>query len=108
MDAITRHFKKPPQEKTFFTGYFQYRLLFAYQPAYSYYLYAKEMGYSPVNLTRGSLLSKFDKPNQKLVKKLLRKNGIILTDEISFVSAWNLIFRFGIEINVKNRTNTSN
>jgi hypothetical protein len=63
----------------------------AYGPAYSYFLYAKEKGYTPVNLTKNSLLSKFSKPNQKIVRKLLRKNGIVIADESGFIEAWNLI-----------------
>jgi hypothetical protein len=74
----------------------------AYQPAYLYYLYSAPNGYLPVNLTRGSLLSKFSKPNQKVVRKLLRKNGIMLTDESGFVKAWNLIEEKGIEVDFKN------
>jgi hypothetical protein len=74
----------------------------AYQPAYLYFLYSPDKGYSPVNLNRGSLLSKFDKSNQKLVKKLLRKNGIMLTDESGFVKAWNLISEQKVEVIFKN------
>ncbi|MEI6276250.1 MAG: hypothetical protein WCP08_09680 [Prolixibacteraceae bacterium] len=72
----------------------------AYQPGYLYFLYSAEKGYSPVNLTRKSLLSKFNKPNQKLVKKLLRKNGVMLTDEPGFVKAWDLILDNGITLNI--------
>jgi hypothetical protein len=67
------------------------KLGLAYQPSYSYYIYAAGKGYSSLNLNRNSLLSKFDKPNQKLVKKVLRKNRVMITDESSFVLAWNLI-----------------
>jgi hypothetical protein len=74
----------------------------AYQPAYLYFLFSAEKGYLPVNLTRGSLLSKFNKPNQKLVKKLLRKNGVMLNDETGFIKAWNLIMEKGVEIDFKN------
>ena len=70
----------------------------AYQPAYVYYLYSKEKGYSALNVSRNSLLSKFTKPNQKMIKKLLRKNGAIITDESSFIKAWNLIRECGVEI----------
>ncbi len=69
----------------------------AYEPAYSYFLYAQEKGYTPVNPTRNSLLSKFSKPNQKIVRKLLRKNGIVIADESGFVEAWNLIREKEIE-----------
>jgi hypothetical protein len=63
----------------------------AYEPAYNFFLYSKEKGYSPVNLSRNSLLSKFSKLNQKIVRKLLRKSGIVIADEQSFIDAWNLI-----------------
>jgi len=70
----------------------------AYEPAYSYFLYSPTKGYTPVNLNRNSLLSKFSKPNQKIVKKLLRKNGVVIADELDFVRAWNLIEENGIEL----------
>jgi hypothetical protein len=63
----------------------------AYQPAYIYFLYSKDKGYSAINLNRNSFLAKFDKPNQKLIKKLLRKNGVYISDETSLVNAWNLV-----------------
>lgn len=69
----------------------------AYVPAYSYFLYAQEKGYTPVNPTRNSLLSKFSKPNQKIAKKLLRKNGVVIADESGFIEAWNLIREKEIE-----------
>jgi hypothetical protein len=67
----------------------------AYQPSFAFYMYAQGKGYSPINLTRNSLLSKFDKPTQKLIRKLLRKNGIFIADEESFISAWNLVTESG-------------
>ncbi len=70
----------------------------AYEPAYSYFFYSPDKGYTPVNLNRNSLLSKFTKPNQKIVKKLLRKNGIVIADESGFVGAWNLIEESGMEL----------
>jgi hypothetical protein len=70
----------------------------AYLPAYVYYLYSKEKGYSPVNLNRNSFLSKFDKPDQKPVRKLLRKNGVIIVDESSLVKAWNLVKEYSFNI----------
>jgi hypothetical protein len=71
----------------------------AYQPAYVYYFYSKEKGYSPVNLNRNSFLSKFYKPDQKLVKKMLRKNGIFISDETTLVDAWNLVKESSLQIN---------
>jgi len=67
------------------------KLGLAYKQSYSYYMFAPNKGYSILKLNRNSLLSKFDKPNQKLVRKVLRKNGVMITDEASFVLAWNLI-----------------
>ena len=78
------------------TSYSKFGL--AYQPSYRYYLYSAEKGYSPVKLTRNSLLSKFDKPNQKLIKRILRKNYVQITDETSFVKAWNLVNESGIRM----------
>lgn len=68
----------------------------AYLPSYTYYLYSPESGFLPININRSSLLSKFTKPNQKLVKKLLRKNGVYIADEPSFVKAWGLIIEKGL------------
>jgi len=63
----------------------------AYQPAYIYYFYSKDKGYTPVNLNRKSFLSEFNKSDQKPVRKLLRKNGVIIVDESGLVKAWNLV-----------------
>lgn len=70
----------------------------SYQNNYSYFLYAKDKGYIPVKINRSSLLSKFDKPTQKIVKKLLRKNGVQIIGEPGFIRAWNLIKENGIKI----------
>lgn len=59
----------------------------AYQPAYDYYLYSADKGFSQIKPGRTSLLSKFDKTNQKVVKKLLRKNGISISDESGLINA---------------------
>ena len=79
------------------TSFSKYGL--AYQPASYYYLYSIERGYSPIKTSRSSLLSKFNKPNQKLVKKLLRKNSVQIIDEQSFADAWGLIAKSGIAVN---------
>ena len=71
----------------------------SYQPANIYYLYSQEKGFSALNPGRNSLLSKFSKANQKIVKKLLRKNGVFITDEPSFLKAWTLIAEKEIETN---------
>ncbi len=69
----------------------------SYQPAWCYYIYSVGKGYSQVNISRNSLLSKFSKQNQKLIRKLLRKNGIFIADESEFTKAWNLIVENGFE-----------
>ena len=68
----------------------------SYQPSYSYYLYSPDKGYTPINLSKNSLLSKYSKTNQKLLRKTLRKNGVYISDEPSFVKAWNLTNEYGI------------
>ena len=70
----------------------------AFQPSFYYYIYSAGKGYSPIKMNRSSLLSKFNKPNQKQVKKILRKNKLLIEDEHSFVVAWNLIKDKEIEI----------
>lgn len=71
----------------------------SYQPAYNYYLYNEKKGYELIRLNRNSLLSNFDKLTQKSVKKILRKNKVLVTDESSFVIAWNLLKENGITVN---------
>jgi len=75
------------------------KLGLAFKQSYIYYMYSADKGYSPLKLNRNSLLSKFDKPNQKLVKKIFRKNKVAFTDESGFVLAWNLLKESGISIN---------
>ena len=70
----------------------------AFQPSFYYYIYSADKGYSPIKMNRSSLLSKFNKPNQKQVKKMLRKNKVLIEDEHSFIAAWNLIKDKQIEI----------
>jgi hypothetical protein len=70
----------------------------SYQNDYSFYFYAKDKGYSQVKITKSSLLSKFDKLTQKTIKKLLRRNGVQISDETSFIHAWNLIKENGIKL----------
>ena len=71
----------------------------AYKKSYYYYMYADGRGYSPLNPNRNSLLTKLDKPNQKLAKRILRKNRVVLTDETSLVLAWNILKENGVTIN---------
>lgn len=70
----------------------------SYQEAYNYYLYNSKKGYELIRINKSSLLSKFDKPTQKTVKKLLRKNDVMVNDEPGFVAAWNLIKENGINM----------
>lgn len=69
----------------------------AYMPTYVYYIFSPQKGYDPVKISRKSLLSKFSKVDQKLIKKTLRKNGVFISDEMTFVKAWNLINELGLE-----------
>lgn len=75
------------------------KLGLAYQKSYIYCIYAVGKGYSSISLNRNSLLSKFDKPNQKLVRKTLRKNRVMISDETSFILAWNILKENGIKLN---------
>ena len=74
----------------------------SYQKDYSYFFYAPDKGYTFVRVNKSSLIAKFDKPDQILVKKILRKNRLTASDEPSFVKAWNLIKENGIKINLSN------
>ncbi|MEI6138549.1 MAG: hypothetical protein WCP85_04770 [Mariniphaga sp.] len=74
----------------------------SYQKDYSYFFYSPDKGYTFVRINKSSFLSKFDKPDQILVKKILRKNRVTISDENSFVRAWNLIKENGIKINLNN------
>ena len=68
-----------------------------YLPTYYYYMFSEGKGYTPLNISRNSLLSVFSPANQKLAKKLLRRNRVTVTDEVSFVLAWNLLKVNGIK-----------
>ena len=70
-----------------------------YQDDFTYYFYSKDKGFTPVKPTKSSLLSKFDKTTQKAVKRLLRKNGVQISDESGFIKAWNVIKENGIKVN---------
>lgn len=72
----------------------------AYKQTYYYYVYVADKGYSPLNITRNSLLSKLDKQNQKLAKRILRKHRLVFTDEASLVLAWNILKENGIVFNI--------
>ena len=62
-----------------------------YQEAYSYYLYHPEKGYELIRINKNALFSKFSEPDQKQIKIILRKNGVRIKNEESFVKAWKLI-----------------
>lgn len=70
-----------------------------YQKSYTYFLYNHKKGYEQIRISRNSLFSKFDKPNLKLVKKILRGNKVVIKDETGFLKAWNLIKKNGIKVN---------
>ena len=74
----------------------------SYQKDYSYFFYSPDKGYTFVRINKSSLLSKFGKTDQILVKKILRKNRVTISDENSFVRAWNLIKENGIKLNLSN------
>ncbi|MFA5327358.1 MAG: hypothetical protein WC384_06170 [Prolixibacteraceae bacterium] len=69
-----------------------------YSPVYSYYIYSPGKGYLPVKKNIFSLLSKFDKTQQKPIKKMLRKKRISIVDEDTFVQAWKAIVQEGYQI----------
>jgi len=70
----------------------------SYQEAYNYYLYNKERGYELIRISKGSLLSKCDPSNQKLARKILRRNKVNILDEKSFVKAWSLMKENGVNL----------
>jgi hypothetical protein len=69
-----------------------------YTPAYVYYFYSPEKGFSPVRMNLVSFLSKFDKTQQKPIKRMLRKKRIRIEGEVSFIQAWNAIKGEGYQI----------
>ena len=71
----------------------------SYQEAYNYYLYNKEKGYQLIRISKGSLLSKCEPSQQKLVRRILRRNKVNIRDEKSFVVAWYLMKENGVKIN---------
>ena len=70
----------------------------AYLNEYLYYFYSPQKGYAAVKPNRTSLLSRFDKESQRPIKKLLRKNNILIHDEFSFVMAWQTIEKHGFKV----------
>ncbi len=70
-----------------------------YVPSFNYYLYTNKDGYIPIKIGKNPFLSKFTKPNQKLVRKLLRQNKITIKDEPGMVKALELVEANRIAIN---------
>lgn len=70
-----------------------------YVPSFNYYLYTTKNGYIPIKIGKNPFLSKFTKPNQKLVRKLLRQNKITIKDEPGMVKALELVKANRIAIN---------
>jgi hypothetical protein len=69
-----------------------------YEREYQFYFYSPEKGYTSVRMNLAALLSKFAKPDQKQVKKLLRKYRIRVSGEDSFVQAWKVIEKEGYHV----------
>lgn len=69
-----------------------------YTPAYVYYFYSPEKGFTSVRMNLAGLLSKFDKTQQKPIKRMLRKKRIRVEGEVSFIQAWNAIKGEGYKI----------
>lgn len=70
----------------------------AYRQEYLYYFYSPAEGYAPVKPSKNGLLAQFDKQSQKPVKKLLRKNKIFISDEFTFIAAWETIEKNGFKV----------
>lgn len=69
-----------------------------YSPEYVYYFYSPGKGFTSVRTNLASLLSKFEKTQQKPIKKMLRKKRIRVEGEVSFIQAWNAIKEQGYKI----------
>lgn len=69
-----------------------------YETSYQYYFYSPAKGYTPVRTNQSSLMSKFEKNVQKTIKKVLRKNKLRVTDEDSFIQAWEILKNEGYPV----------
>jgi hypothetical protein len=69
-----------------------------YDPAYQFYFYSPEKGYTLVRISQSGFLSKFDKTSQKPIKKLLRKSRIKVSGEDSFIQAWKAVEKEGYKV----------
>jgi hypothetical protein len=70
----------------------------AYDLNYQFYFYSSEKGYTFVRLSLSGLLSRFDKTQQRPIKKLLRKNRIKIDSERSFILAWKAVEKEGYKV----------
>ena len=68
-----------------------------YQTDQSYFIYSADKGFHTIKISKSSLLSKFEESDQVLIKKLLRKNKVAISDEAGFVKAWILIKENGFK-----------
>lgn len=69
-----------------------------YANDYQFYFYSPEKGYTSVKPNWLSLVARFNKTDQKPIKKLLRKNKIRISNEETFVRAWKVIEKEGFKI----------
>ncbi len=69
-----------------------------YANDFQFYFYSPEKGYTSVKPNWLSLMAKFNKTDQKPIKKLLRKSKIRISNEESFVRAWKVIEKEGFKI----------
>lgn len=70
----------------------------AYNRLYQFYFYSPEKGYTLVRLSQSGLLSKFDSPLQRPIKKLIRKSKIKIAGEDSFIQAWKVVEKAGYKV----------
>lgn len=59
------------------------------------YIYNEKDGYRLIQTKNRSLFNKFKKTDKKQIKKLLRRNQISVYDDLSLVSAWQIIEEAG-------------
>ena len=69
-----------------------------YNESFYYYMYTPEKGFSQLNLNRNSLISRLSQNDQRLAKKLFRRNRVYFDDEASFIKGWNLLKDNGIAL----------
>lgn len=69
-----------------------------YDLNYQFYFYSQEKGYALVRISQSGLLAKFEKTQQRPIKKLLRKNRISIDGESSFILAWKVIEKEGYKV----------